>query len=431
MARPKKAVAIGAAVIKKIHAIPGLFDIVPDANPMWEVALKRFTNFARSYGFSAVHVPIVEDPKLYELVTHAAIPHILHPITYDLGGKMVGMRAAMLPGVLRAYAAARIAETQPLLKWAFSGQTLRADSKDRPVADFEYGFEVLGTFNHLTEAQVIGAVWGMLMSLGLDEVTFEINNTGTNEAQQSYSEVLGDFLKVKKYELCDDCVGHLGSRVLNVLRCNELDCQALLAEAPTILDFLDADSRKHFTSVLEALEELQIPYQLNPLYSGHEFTGGTSCVLKYKSKTSTLVLGEAAYHTMLAQTITGKSYQAFGFVGSMKHLVQAMESVGVEVQTVQKNEVYLVPLGELAAKKSLRLFRDLISAKISVYDHFGNMGVKSQLKAAQDSKSPIALIMGQKEAMDEMVILRDVKSGMQEMFHYDKILDEVKKRLGK
>ena len=432
MARPKKVSTAGVAAHKKIHSIPGVFDIVPDASPMWEVALKRFANFGRSYGFSAVHVPIVEDPKLYELGSQSVIPDLSHhPIAFDFGGKAMAVRASMLPGVLRAYAAVHIVETQPLVKWAFSGQTVRADARDRPIADFEYGYEVLGTFNHLTEAQVLGAIWEMLMSLGLHEVTFEINNTGTYDAQQNYSQVLADFLKSKKYGLCDDCVGHLGNRILNVLRCNELDCQALLAEAPTILDFLDADSRKHFTSVLEALEELQIPYQLNPLYSGHEYTSSTSCVVKYKTKTTTHVLGEAAYHTMLAQTITGKSHQAFGFVGSMKHLVLAMESIGVEVQAAQKNEVYLVPLGELAAKRSLRLFRDLISAKISVYDHFGNIGVKSQLKAAQDSKSPIALIMGQKEAIDEMVILRDVKSGMQEMFHYDKILDEVKKRLGK
>ena len=91
----------------------------------------------------------------------------------------------------------------------------------------------------------------------------------------------------------------------------------------------------------------------------------------------------------------------------------------------------MVPLGELAAKKSLRLFKDLTQEKVSVYDHFGNAGVKNQLKAAELGHAPIAMIMGQKEAMDEMVILRDVKSGMQEIISYDKIVAEVKKRLGK
>ena len=73
--------------------------------------------------------------------------------------------------------------------------------------------------------------------------------------------------------------------------------------------------------------------------------------------------------------------------------------------------------------------RDLIAVDVRVYDHFGTVGVKNQLKIAEESKAPIALIMGQKEAMDDMVILRDVKSGMQELFSYDKIVIEVKKRL--
>ena len=68
---------------------------------------------------------------------------------------------------------------------------------------------------------------------------------------------------------------------------------------------------------------------------------------------------------------------------------------------------------------------------MSVYDHFGDSGVKNQLKQAQTFNAPIALIMGQKEAMDELVILRDVKSGMQEVISYDKIVAEVKKRLGR
>jgi histidyl-tRNA synthetase len=106
-----------------------------------------------------------------------------------------------------------------------------------------------------------------------------------------------------------------------------------------------------------------------------------------------------------------------------------MELSEVEAKVENNSEVFLVPLGELASKRSLRLFRDLIAENIRVHDHFGTIGVKNQLKLAEECKAPLALIMGQKEAMDEMVILRDVKSGMQEVFSYDKIIVEVKKRL--
>jgi histidyl-tRNA synthetase len=218
-------------------------------------------------------------------------------------------------------------------------------------------------------------------------------------------------------------------RVLNVLRCNNIDCQLLTAEAPAIVDFLDADARKRFTDILEALDELGLPYQLNQLYIGPEGSSGTNLIFKYKKGNQTVVIGEAAHHELLLKNMAGKAMPAFGFTGSLSALVRAMELSEVEATQVINSEVFLVPLGELASKRSLRLFRDLIAVNIRVYDHFGTVGVKNQLKQAEDCKAPIALIMGQKEAMDDMVILRDVKSGMQEVFSYDKIITEVKKRL--
>jgi histidyl-tRNA synthetase len=165
------------------------------------------------------------------------------------------------------------------------------------------------------------------------------------------------------------------------------------------------------------------------LYIGPEGSTGTNLIFKYKKGNQSVVIGEAAHHDMLLKNIAGKATPAFGFNGNLAALARAMELSEVETEVKNTSEVFLVPLGELAAKRSLRLFRDLISVDIRVHDHFGTVGVKNQLKQAEESKAPIALIMGQKEAMDDMVILRDVKSGMQEVFSYDKIIAEVRKRL--
>jgi histidyl-tRNA synthetase len=303
--------------------------------------------------------------------------------------------------------------------------------KGEIYSDYEFGLEVFGGFNHLTEAQVLSGVWQLLASLGLEQVSLEINTIGQAECQNAYEDVLRDFLKSKKFELCDNCNEHLTGRALNVFRCENLSCQAITAEAPTILDFLDEASHAHFTNILEALDELQIPYQLNPYYAGPAGTSRTNVVIKYKDDKHSFVIGEAGYHEGLMANVAGKNHCCFGFSGSLSKIQRAMESAGITVDQEHKSEVFLVPLGELAAKKSLRLFRDLTAAHVTVYDHFGNAGIKNQLKQAQTFNSPIALIMGQKEAMDEMVILRDVKSGMQEVFSYDKIVEEVKKRLGR
>ena len=432
MGRPKKnqSAATGYSP-KKIQILDGLEDIVATDDGLWAAILRRLARLSRIYGFERFEPPFLEDYRLYEHFYKTSPGQIKNNLRLQLASGDAVLRGNFLPGVLRSYYQRKIYEKSPLSKWAFSGFVVKEGENQNLFSDYQFGFEVFGQFNHLTEAQIVGGVWEFLKSLGLKDCVLEINHIGSDECQIAYQDTLRDFLTGKKYQLCDNCNEHLQGRVLNVLRCDNLDCQALLSEAPAVLDFLEEESKQHFTNILEALDELGIPYQLNPLYAGPDGHGKTNLVIKSRLKGVNVVIGEGGYHDSLMQNLCGKNYCCFGFLGSLSVVRQLLEANKITSTKEQKNDVFLVPLGELAAKKNLRLFRDLTTEKISVYDHFGNAGVKNQLKAAESFHAPIALIMGQKEAMDEMVILRDVKSGMQEIISYDKIVQEVKKRLGR
>ncbi len=426
----KKTIVV-TAKLQKSGGITGLRDIATQSNPYWSLIMHQLRGIAQLYGFQPVETAILEEQKVYADY-YKNQPQILDRIIYtQSGGKSLGVRSAVLPSVLRHYVQSKInTEEQPLSKWLYIGNVAEIDERQAIHFSYQFGLEVLGVFNHLTEAQVISAMWDLTQRLGLGEdVSLEINTSGDVAVQTAYANVLKDFLKGKEFELCESCNEHLRGRILNVLRCNEVGCQLLTAEAPAIVDFLAPDERKRFTDTLEALDELGLPYQLNQLYVGPEGSSGTSLVIKYKKGNETVVIGEASHHELLLKNITGKAMPAFGFSGSLSALSRALELSEVEATHSISSEVFLVPLGELASKRSLRLFRDLIAVDVKVYDHFGTIGVKNQLKHAEECKAPIALIMGQKEAMDDMVILRDVKSGMQEVFSYDKIIAEVKKRL--
>lgn len=428
MGRPKKNPALAAS---KNHPIIGNKYILPDSNPLWATILKRIQKTARVYGFSRVELPIIEDPKVYEKFG-SVIPAVSNAaVTVSLAeDTTVQLRSSLLPSVLHAYASSKLYEEPRVYKWLYMGNVMQA-IPGGVESRYQFGFEVFGTFSHLAEAQVMGAVWHLLNSLGLEDVSLEINMIGEEACQKTYQGILADYLKTKKFSLCDNCNEEIGNRPFNVLRCTNEDCVEIVAEAPTILDYLDQNTHKHFTNVLEALDELQVPYQLNPYYVGSEGASRTNFVVKYKKGETMVVVGEGAYHDAVLAQFTSKAASSFGFCADLSTIYEAMESSNIEIIQEYSTEVFLVPLGELAAKKSLRLFQDLLTAHVSVYDHFGDAGVKNQLKQAENYKAPIALIMGQKEAMDEMVILRDVKSGMQEVFSYDKIVIEVKKRLGK
>lgn len=399
-------------------------------SPHWNTILKQLQKVGRAYGFIRLETPIIEEEKTYSHF-YKDQPEVLEKTIFTkIGNKSVALRSAVLPSVLRYYVQHRVFDEQPLSKWFYAGNVID-QSEQGAQSNYQFGFEVLGNFNHLSEAQVISAVWEFLQFLGLKDLQLEINTLGDVKTQTSYQNVLKDYFKSKDFDLCDDCIIQITKRPLNILRCGNLGCQLVVAEAPVILDYLNEDNQQHFTNILEALDELEIPYQLNQYYAGIHGSSRTSFVVKYVQGKKAIVIGEGSYHDSLLENIAGKALPAFGFVGSLSAVTEAMELAEAPVETDYTSEVFLVPLGELASKKSLRLFRDLVVANIRVHDHFGTEGVKNQLKAAQENKAPIALIMGQKEANEEQVILRDVKSGMQEIFSYDKIVEEVKKRLGR
>ena len=51
------------------------------------------------------------------------------------------------------------------------------------------------------------------------------------------------------------------------------------------------------------------------------------------------------------------------------------------------------------------------------------------MEIAEKLKIPYALILGQKEALDGNVILRNLSSGVQEFFPLCKIIEVIKKRI--
>lgn len=432
MGRPKKIVQNIPTVTKKYAQIPGVADLLASQVGHWHATLNKLEKTAHTYGFAKAETPVLEERSLFEHFYGTENPELEKIFTLDVGGKSWAVRPTLHAGLLRSYVQQKVSEAEPFSKWFTYGNVVKHEGKIGVVSDYSYIFEVLGTFNHLTESQVVGAVWSFLQGLGFKKLSLEINSLGQTECQAVYADALKDYVKGKKFDLCDTCNEHIEKgRVLGVLRCDSIECQTVLQEAPTSLNFLDEASHKHFTNILEALDELQIPYQLNPLLAGAEGVTRTCVVIKAKIGDKTFVLGEAGYHEQLMQSVCGKPYCSFGFVGLFSTIESLVKAEQLELQREIASEVFLVPLGELAAKKSLRLFQELVREKITVFDNFGSLGVKNQLKLAETHKSPIALIMGQKEAVDEMVILRDVKSGMQEMFSYDKIVNEVKKRLGK
>jgi histidyl-tRNA synthetase len=195
---------------------------------------------------------------------------------------------------------------------------------------------------------------------------------------------------------------------------------------------LNEDCHNHLKAVLEYLDELEIPYELNPhLVRGLDYYTKTVFEIWPKNVSAQGALGGGGRYDTLINDLGGQGTPAVGFAGGIERLIMAIQEQGLDIQRVKKADVFLGQLGELAKKKSLKVFEELRDAGVDIVEALGKNSIKSQLKVADKLGVKITLILGQKEAIDGTIIVRDMESGIQEIVDITKIVKEVQKRLEK
>lgn len=426
MGRPKK---ITPAVEKAPPRLAGAVDLLPEAHLSWDMFLEKLTSLAHTFGYAKIDTPVFEDARLYSFWRQGSDQLFTHP---DAKNNIIAAKPTNIFSLGRVYLEYHFPEREKVSKWYYvspvAWQTNASDLKQT----YEFGFQIFGQTAPIADAQLINLLLKLFSEVGLMGLSLEINNIGCIECLPPYQEQLKNYFKDKKYDLCENCLDALeNNRPLEILACNNLSCNTVVTDAPVLIDFLCENCRRHFIGVLEGLDELGIAYNLNPKIIGKPWSRRTVFEIRYKSELGEVALGSGGHADDLIQSLGGLPTQALGFSGILDSILTAFELANLKFVSKNKVDVFLVPLGDLAAKKTLRLFTELWDHNIIASEFSGPGSIKTQLKLAESNKVSIALIIGQKEARDGTVILRDVRSGMQELFTIERIIEEVKKRLGK
>jgi histidyl-tRNA synthetase len=425
MGRPKK---ITPAVEKAPGRLPGTTDLLPEQHVSWDFFVEKLHNLARTFGYAKVEPPLLENIKLFKFWGQATKDRVIG-ISEQPGATAV-LKPTNLFGLARIFLEYRFFEREKVSKWFYSSPVVLLDESGKIKQGTEFGFQIFGPLTPISDSQIINLAIKLFSQLGLNNLTLEVNNIGCMECLPAYTEALKNYFKEKKYDLCENCLDHLeGNRVLNILACGNLNCSAVSTESPAIIDSLCENCRHHFIGVLEGLDELSLVYNLNPKVVGKPWSRKTVFEIHYRQDGKDIVLVSGGHADDLIQSLGGPSTTALGFSGQIETVLTALELANVKFASESKVDVFLVPLGELAAKKTLGLFTELWNHNIIASEFTGPGSIKTQLKLAESHKASIALIIGQKEARDGTVILRDVRSGMQELFTTERIIDEIKKRL--
>ena len=445
---PKKAIKDPSAKTKRqakeikkelepvvLQTLRGMKDILPEDQCYWDQVRRIAERLARDYGFVRLDTPLIEFSNLFNRGIGDGTDIIekeLYSFTTK-GGDKVALRPEMTAGVARAYIQHGMNVLGKPVKIFSSGPVYRYDrpQEGRYREFYQINYEAFGEQDPILDAQMIQIAARVVQNIGIKAVQIQVNSIGCPTCRKEYRELLVNYLESKSNKLCIDCKRRLENNPLRVLDCKEDKCSQVAASAPQSIDHLCEDCRVHFKRLLEYLDELDLPYIINPrLVRGLDYYTKTVFEIWSGSEEGRKsALGGGGRYDGLVKLLGGEATPAIGFGLGVDRLIIEMKRVQAKPYRAPKPKVFLAQLGDLAKKKSLRLFSELEKNGILIAESFGRGSLKSQLRVANRLGVEMTLILGQKEALDRTVIIKNMISGEQETASMDKLVDIIKKKL--
>lgn len=418
-----------------LQALRGMRDILPDEQPYWERVRRVLTHAQQEYGFQRIDLPLVEFSHLYlrAIGTGTDVVDKEMYVFNTRGGDKVALRPEMTAGLCRAYIQHGMSVLPKPVKLFSFGSLFRYDrpQEGRYREHTQANFDMFGEEDPILDAQALQLAYRVMRELGLKHIEFQVNSIGTPESRKDYEKALLRYLESQKHRLCQNCRERFETNPMRILDCKEDKCIQLTMHAPQSLDYLDQESRNHFTHLLGYLDELELPYVINTrLVRGLEYYTRTVFEIWSADKDGKKYsLGGGGRYDRLIQILGGEPTPAIGFGIGIDRVVLEMKRMQVKPYEAPKPKVFLAQLGDLAKKKSLRVFADLEKNGVLLAESFGRGSLKSQMRVASRIGAEVTVIIGHKEALDETAIVKDMISGTQETVTRERLVDAVKKIL--
>lgn len=433
-----------ASIKSLTQSVKGMHDILP----IDQIYIKRINNivemFADAYGFSRIDLPVLEYTDLFVRGT-GKNTDIVEKEMYSFrtkGGDILSLRPEFTPGMARAYIEHGMHNFSQPVKLYTIGSLFRHENpqKGRYREHRQFNFDIFGGVDSALDAEIIFVCWLILENLGLLDIVVRINSIGCKACKPAFRSALLAYYRSRSKKICKNCSVRLKLNPLRILDCKEEKCRQLKKNAPQIIDHICEDCKNHFTSVLEFLEEMDVPYLLDVhLVRGLDYYSRTVFEFVQKAQghdgetdlPGQSTIGGGGRYDNLVSDLGGKDAPAVGCGVGIERLMSLMKEENVKIPKIKKSSIFLIQLGDLARKKSFKLFEELRRAGLFVLEAIGKNSMKSQLKLADRMNVPMTLIFGQKEVLDSTIIIRDMVSGVQEIVPLEKLIPQIKKHLKK
>jgi histidyl-tRNA synthetase len=389
------------------------------------------------YNYEYVRTPLFEASDLF----HRGVGEtsdIVSKETYDFtdrGNRNITLRPEGTAGVVRSFIENKMyARTEQPIKTWYYGPMYRYErpQSGRYREFYQFGVEVFGTNDPMIDAEIISIPVNFYKLLGLKGIKVNINSLGDAESRKNYRDALIEYFKPHINTLCEDCKTRFLKNPLRILDCKVDKETEILKNAPSILDYLNEVSKKHFENVKKYLEALDIEYVVNPkIVRGLDYY--TNTVFEVEANVegfgSQNVLCAGGRYNNLVETIGGPSTAGIGFALGFERLLTALDYENINVIEDDGIDVYIIPMSENEKQKSLNVTNNLRMNGFKVDMDYLNRNIKSNFKQADRLNSKFVIIIGEEEIKTNVATIKNNHEKTEEKIEFDKLVEYLDKNI--
>ncbi|BCB04949.1 histidine--tRNA ligase [Bacillus sp. KH172YL63] len=417
----------------------GTQDILPGEVEKWQYVEEVAKTLCRNYQYKEIRTPIFEASELFTRGV-GDTTDIVQKEMYmfeDRGGRSLALRPEGTASVVRSFVGNKMFgnPNQPT-KLYYAGPMFRYE---RPQAGryrqfVQFGVEALGSEDPAIDAEVISLAMGIYKELGLTQLKLVINSLGDAGSRDAHREALINHFQPRIEEFCGDCQNRLEKNPLRILDCKKDRDHELMATAPSILDYLNDESKAYFEKVQAHLSAMDVEFVVDPtLVRGLDYYNHTAFEIMSDAEgfgAITTLCGGGRYNG-LVEMVGGPETPGIGFAFSIERLLSALEAEKVELPIEQGVDCFIVSMGEEAKDYAVKLLHTLRAAGVSSEKDYLDRKVKGQFKAADRYEAKYVAVIGDNEIQENKINLKDMTTGEQEEVDLDRFVENIKLKLGK
>ena len=411
---PQDAARSASASTVAIQPVRGMNDVLPTEVAAWHRLETLARRLFASYGYQEIRVPIVEQTALFKR-SIGEFTDIVQKEMFtfqDPGGDSLTLRPEATAGIVRAMISNGLLHNQRQRVWC-AGPMFRHEKPQRGRFRqfYQLDVEAFGYPGPDIDAEMIMLSARLLKEAGVQRLELNLNSLGTPESRKVYREQLVKYFTAYKSRLDPDSLRRLEGNPLRILDSKNPDLQEIIAAAPVLTEYLDEPSRQHFSGLCRHLDAVGIKYAINPrLVRGLDYY--THTVFEWLTSelgSQGAVCSGGRYDGLVTQ-LGGEATPGIGWAMGQERIVELLrvqhgDSAGTPP------DVYFVVAGSRAEAEGLALaerLRDAVPG-LRIETNCGGGSFKSQLKRADKSGAPLALILGDGETERRVAGLKSLR----------------------